>query len=347
MSPTTRSKDHGKSEKVENAETGSKHKMTDTEGPENPKPAPKKQKTIEETIDKGSALPIPDSIGTQLTRSSTDYMGNNKSKVKEEDKGTELKTRRSGSGKDKQHEDPKEKPEPKKSKSKAKAQKDEPKSDPAPDDQQEEEGFTSRTNSKSKAQPEKKQTPQTGTGKSTAQILERGIIYFFLRGRVNTDTPSSVSEIARTYFLLRPMTPSSPPSNLPSSLANKCRVLVVPKKTFPTSGRERWISFVEKVGASFADLKDSFLGGNDYETKTRGTQHTPAAKPEGEGVYMITNTGRDSHLSYVLTRPRPVEEVQRKLGLMEHGTFVLSTRNPEFKSPGNARLPEGPEFPEE
>jgi hypothetical protein len=166
-----------------------------------------------------------------------------------------------------------------------------------------------------------------------------------MRGRVNTDTPSSVNEIARTFILLRP---SDSASDKPTHLQNNIsRILAVPKKTFPTSGRERWISFVEKTGVSFADLKESFLSGDEHETKTRGTQHTPPATPVGEGVYAITTTGRESHLCYILTIPEELGEVQTKMGLKDKGSFVISTRNPEYPPPGNARLPQGPEFPEE
>lgn len=204
---------------------------------------------------------------------------------------------------------------------------------------------------KEEAQPGSKAEDQTdsksaGGTKSASSILEKGIIYFFLRGRVNTEDPSSVSDIARTYFVLRPASSSDPkPTHFQN---NHSRLLAVPKKTFPRTGRERWISFVEKAGVSFSDLKESFLRGNDYETKTRGTQHTPPAKPEGEGVYAITSTGRESHLCYILTRPEDLGEVQKKLGLKDKGSFIISTRNPEYPPPGGVgRLPEPPEFPEE
>ncbi|KAH8907731.1 hypothetical protein BR93DRAFT_958299 [Coniochaeta sp. PMI_546] len=212
---------------------------------------------------------------------------------------------------------------------------------------------------KTKAEPKEKEQddhPDTtsshtkseskGHTKSSSSILEKGIIYFFLRGRVNTDNPFSVNDIARTYFLLRPASsPDDKQITFPDTNTHT-RLLAVPKKTFPKTGRERWISFVEKTGVSLADLQETFLSGNEYETKTRGTQHTPPAKPEGEGVYAITSTGRESHLCYILTRPEQLGEVQRELGLKEKGSFVISTRNPEFPPPGNARLPEAPEFSE-
>lgn len=201
-----------------------------------------------------------------------------------------------------------------------------------------------RTGSKS----EDKSQSKSGSTKSSSSssILEKGIIYFFIRGRVNIEDPSSVDEIQRTYIVLRPA--SSPDDAKPQPTSSHCRVLAVPKKVFPKTGRERWISFVEKAGVSLDDLKEKFLSGSEYQTKTRGTQHQPPAKPEGEGVYAITSTGRESHLCYILTRPENLGEVQKKLGLKDKGSFIISTRNPEYPPPGGAgRLPEGPDFPEE
>lgn len=226
--------------------------------------------------------------------------------------------------------------------------------------QQDDKARTSPKKSKSEPKGEKQehgadatedQSKTSGTTKSSASsILEKGLIYFFLRGRVNTEDTSSVSDIARTYFVLRPASSSADDAKpAQQHFQDKhARLLAVPKKTFPRTGRQRWISFVEKAGVSFADLEQTFLRGNDYETKTRGTQHTPAAKPEGEGVYAVTTTGRESHLCYILTRPGDLGEVQKKLGLKDKGSFIISTRNPEYPPPGGVgRLPEPPEFPEE
>lgn len=145
---------------------------------------------------------------------------------------------------------------------------------------------------------------------------------------------------------------------------------MVPKKTLPRTGRDRWVGFVDKADASLDQLRDEFLAASgDYETKTAGTRHAPAATPVGEGVYAITSTGRTSHLVYLLTLPHPpspppegddddddggdggsssqLGEVQRELGLKERGSFVISTKNPEYPGPANARLPKAPEYPKE
>jgi hypothetical protein len=38
-----------------------------------------------------------------------------------------------------------------------------------------------------------------------SNVLEKGIIYFFTRGRVGVEDPDSVQDIARSYFVLRPL----------------------------------------------------------------------------------------------------------------------------------------------
>lgn len=176
-----------------------------------------------------------------------------------------------------------------------------------------------------------------------ASILEKGIIYFFYRGRVNTDSPSSINDIARTFILLRPIAHNAKLSSGPIGDAGNSRLLLVPKKTLPRSGRDRWISFVEKSHASFAQLRDDFLASAEYTTKTAGERHTPAATPVGEGVYALTSTGRQSHLVYVLTLPGELGEVQEGVGLKARGSFIVSTKNPKYGGPG----PKGAEYPKE
>ncbi|KAM7186784.1 hypothetical protein V8F33_011627 [Rhypophila sp. PSN 637] len=180
-----------------------------------------------------------------------------------------------------------------------------------------------------------------------SSILEKGIIYFFFRGRVNTQEPSEVNEIARSYILLRPIEKDAKLTSGPIGDAKNSRLCVIPKKVLPQSGRDRWISFVEKSGVSFEELKNEFLSKSEYMTKTVGHRTTPAATPIGEGVYAITSTGRESHLVYMLTLPEKLGEVQKEIGLKEKASFVISTKNPAYPGTANARLPEGADYPEE
>ena len=182
-----------------------------------------------------------------------------------------------------------------------------------------------------------------------SSILEKGIIYFFFRGRVNVDEPSAVDDIARSFILLRPVDHDT--GHLGSGpigdVAEKARLLAIPKKVLPRTGRDRWIAFVEKAGASSAQLRDEFLSSTDYVTKTVGSRHSPAATPVGEGVYAITSTGGTSHLAYILTIPEELGEVQHEMGIQERGSFVISTKNPKYPGTANARLPKGAEYPDE
>ncbi len=180
-----------------------------------------------------------------------------------------------------------------------------------------------------------------------SSVLEKGVIYFFFRGRVDTDEPHGVQDIARSYLVLRPVPAGAALDEGAADAADTCRVCAIPKKVLPQRGGDRWIGFVEKAGISLASLQETFLSGHEYSTKTRGLRHVPAATPVGEGVYAITSTGRESHLVYFLTIPEELGEAQKELGLKKKGSFIVSTRNPQFPPPKYAQLPQGPDYPKE
>ncbi|KAH0492738.1 hypothetical protein TgHK011_007679 [Trichoderma gracile] len=217
----------------------------------------------------------------------------------------------------------------------------------------EEESNTHQTRKKESEESKDVKSENGTTGKAKADkdkdapasILEKGIIYFFIRGRVDVDKPEEVDDIARSYIILRPIGHDAKLSKPPLADAGNTRIVVLPKKVLPSSGKDRFLAFVDKTGASYDEIKGQFLAGGEYETKTKGTRHTPAATPVGEGVYAITSTGRESHLAYILTIPQELGEVQKDLGLKEQGSFIISTKNPEYPAPASARLPQAPEYP--
>ncbi|MCJ1390859.1 hypothetical protein MMC18_003720 [Xylographa bjoerkii] len=180
-----------------------------------------------------------------------------------------------------------------------------------------------------------------------SSILEKGIIYFFFRGRVNIDDPSNVDDLARSYIVLRPLPHGAKLGDGPIGDDGNNRILALPKKVLPVSPQDRFMVFVEQAKSSIEDIKKTHLTSSDYATKTAGTRHTPAATPIAEGVYAITTTGRESHLAYILTIPSELSEVQRDVGLSERGSFVTSIKNPQYPGPANTNLPQGPEFPQE
>lgn len=161
------------------------------------------------------------------------------------------------------------------------------------------------------------------------------------------DEPSDVSEVKRSYMILRPLAADAKLGDGTLADAGNARLIAVPKKVFPRSGKERWIAFVEKANASLSAIKEEFLAAEDYKTKTAGTRHNPAAKPAAEGVYAMTTTGRESHLAYVVTLPDKLGEVQSELGIKEKGSWIVSTRNPKFDAPRGTALPKGAEYPKE
>ena len=179
-----------------------------------------------------------------------------------------------------------------------------------------------------------------------SSILEKGIIYFFFRGRVGIDEPSDLGDLARSYMVLRPLPHGAKLGDGPIGDAGTNRLLALPKKVLPVSPRDRFMVFVEKTNCSMEDIKQT-LGPSDYVTQTAGARHTPAATPIAEGIYAITTTGRETHLAYILTIPSELSEVQRDVGLRERGSFVTSVKNPQYAGPANTNLPQGPDFPQE
>ncbi|KAG6010003.1 hypothetical protein E4U21_000444 [Claviceps maximensis] len=184
-------------------------------------------------------------------------------------------------------------------------------------------------------------------------VLEKGIFYFFIRARVDINTPKKVADIARSYLVLHPVPLDGhvDEEDAPLASSSKSRLLALPKKVLPGSAKDRFLTFVEKVDASPKELKDGLLRGEDYETKTVGRRHRPGAMPVGEGVYVLTRTERESHLSYVVTvsaGEKGVDEMSslhKALRLKNRGSFIVSSRNPKFEAPKGARVPDGPEYP--
>ncbi|KAF6218673.1 hypothetical protein HO133_006024 [Letharia lupina] len=179
-----------------------------------------------------------------------------------------------------------------------------------------------------------------------SSILEKGIIYFFFRGRVGINEPTDVNDIARSYIVLRPVPHGAKLGDGPIGDAGNNRMLALPKKVLPVSPKDRFMTFVEKANISMDDIK-SQLSSSDYATKTAGARHTPAATPIGEGVYAITQTGRETHLAYILTIPSELGEIQQGVGLRQRGSYITSAKNPQSSGPANANLPQGAEYPKE
>jgi hypothetical protein len=125
------------------------------------------------------------------------------------------------------------------------------------------------------------ETEQTITNKSVIEdknrqaampssILEKGIIYFFFRSRVNVEEPHGVEDVARSYIILRPLPIGAKLGEGPLEDVGNARLLILPKKTLPKSHKDRFLALVEKAKVTVQELKEKFISGNDYVTKTAG-----------------------------------------------------------------------------
>lgn len=171
--------------------------------------------------------------------------------------------------------------------------------------------------------------------RDSTPVLERGDIYFLYRPKVDEEDPSSLSDVQRFFVVLRP------------DGRDEARLLVVGRKRLPEAERhERSWGFVAKVGPAAA-IGDE-LEQETYTTRTRGEQEQPAARPGGEGRYVVALVEGQMHLAYVLELPEHPKEVQHAFEIEPEASFVLSVKNPEKPSPARTGLGERQEadFPE-
>lgn len=117
-----------------------------------------------------------------------------------------------------------------------------------------------------------------------SSILEKGIIYFFIRNRVGVNDAESISDLQRTYFVLRPLPKGAKLGDRAIEDLQNNRLLVLPKKTFPKSHRDHFIAFVEKANTTVQDLQESVFQGSDYTAQTTDTRYNQPVMPVSEGV---------------------------------------------------------------
>lgn len=84
-----------------------------------------------------------------------------------------------------------------------------------------------------------------------------------------TDRISGVEDIARSYIVLRPLPLGAAIGSGPLEDTGNARLLALPKKVLPKSGRDKFLVFVEKASSSVKDLREQFSG-NEYATQTVG-----------------------------------------------------------------------------
>jgi hypothetical protein len=101
-------------------------------------------------------------------------------------------------------------------------------------------------------------------------IYEKGLVYFFFRGKVNVEHPESMDEIKRLCMVLRPLPIGTKLVDGKVNDGGKYRLIAIPKKGLPVMGYQRFLTFVEEPSASLEALREKYLEGKTYQTKTVG-----------------------------------------------------------------------------
>jgi hypothetical protein len=161
------------------------------------------------------------------------------------------------------------------------------------------------------------------------ETLEQGNIYFLYRPRVEHEEAKGPQDVQHLYCVLSPYG------------VHRYRLLIIGRHQLPdpaASGRARFWAFVSLVRSDPKQIADE-LGEYEYDTKTRGHRHQPAARAAAEGVYRLVRHGDHTHLVYALERPLEPGKVQRDLGIHEEASYIISVKNPSKPSPKNAGLP--------
>jgi hypothetical protein len=200
---------------------------------------------------------------------------------------------------------------------------------------------------------------------ATAQVLEKGDIFFFYRpktkivGDGSGGDVKSIEDIRRFFMVTATAAVAANTENEQQqqqfdgtnsktpkeSESPRYRLFVIGKKSLPeirTSEARRSERYWAKVGGIFDNpqkltselLSDEFRKGD-------------AARPVGEGKYAIVKHHDHAELAYVLEMPEEPGEAQRELGIEKEASYIVSIINPKVPVPaGYPSSEEPPNYPE-
>ena len=157
-------------------------------------------------------------------------------------------------------------------------------------------------------------------------VLQKGIIYFLYRPKVETEKVKTLQDVQKIYLLLKP------------SGYSKYIQIIAAKKQLPDDSNITHFAFVELVTANKKILNKN-LGEEEYYTGTRGFRHQARARILGEGKYLIVLHNGHTHLVYQLIKPSTAKEPQRNVKINEEGAFIISIKNPLIKMNVTIGLP--------
>ncbi|KAG1828382.1 hypothetical protein EV424DRAFT_1318287 [Suillus variegatus] len=239
------------------------------------------------------------------------------------------------------------------------------------------EALKAETGEETEAKRPKTEEADTNEYPFTPGVIERGHIYFFYRPKVQHEEVHSIDDVGKLHMLLVPSSSESlnvqgeikqskdvsgadaeqmnlvaqgadaaPPPESTTKDKKHFRLIIVGKKKLPDPEHERHVPIWATViflGDNLHDLEKK-LGEKTYETKTRGTRHTPPVRLAGRGVYAIVNSQGNvpsrnaTHLGYHLSHPTELGDVQKALGIHIASSFVIQVKNPKAEAPAGQRV---------
>jgi hypothetical protein len=198
---------------------------------------------------------------------------------------------------------------------------------------------------------------------ATAEVLEKGDIFFFYRPKAKVvDDGSggdvkSIEDIRRFFMVTATATAANSENEQQQQFdgtnsktskveeSPRYRLFVIGKKSLPeirTTEARRSERYWAKVGGIFENpqeltselLSDEFRKGD-------------AARAVGEGKYAIVKHQDHAELAYVLEMPEEPGEAQRELGIEKEASYIVSIINPKVPVPaGYPSSEEPPSYPE-
>ena len=201
----------------------------------------------------------------------------------------------------------------------------------------------------------------TNNKEATPEVLEKGDIFFFYRPKAKIGDDRSNGDVKgiediRRFFMVTATTPAANTANEQQQFdktnqraqeeeGSRYRLFVIGKKSLPeirTTEARRSERYWAKVGGIFesAQKLTSELLADEY-------RKGDAARPVGEGKYVIVKHQDHAELAYVLEMPEEPGEAQSELGIEKEASYIISIINPKAPVPeGYPSSEEPPNYPE-
>jgi hypothetical protein len=168
-----------------------------------------------------------------------------------------------------------------------------------------------------------------------AEILEQGDVFFFHRPGLEAPVSAEGEALEPFFLVLHPL--RQPRYRLLT--LGKRRPPPPRKNGAPARGGDRFRARIDGLPETPSALRLA-LGSHKPEGIPPGVPALPPARPAGDGVYVLARHGNHVHLAYILKHPDRAGDLQRRLGIEEEASFIVTIRNPEY-----IEGPAGPEYP--